>query len=1574
MHLIFERSNGRFKSNCNILALAWTPYYAEDKFRQALFDYHQKQLLELAEQNRVSSSQINPDEVDRIGHLARSHNARLQNGLRRASSSLARDDVSTSSIAETSNPNRALDHRGKSVHPSNSYKTNRIDEFCKRCSYAPRQAREARLSLNPANSHHLDNLEQRVDLTKTIDLNYGRFRDFGWLVVGNVGKIIGVTLTSLVEPPLQSDDGNSNGESRDDLIMFTEEDGACSENSERVLSSREFERLRPDRPSKRTNHNLRGHLDEIILVKWNELYQKLATVDSKGNVLIWARTDGKFTIQTPFYNRTKTVADFKWSNDGKTALICYTDSFMLVGSSTGQRHWHSMLNLEDYHITCASWSPDDETLLLGVSNGNIVIIDLLKSELTEILLDNTNIRAMAWSTGEFSLRSLGCMYLSNQDRMKPQPKLHTKKTLSVAEPLLRRDIPELGDRAAEVCRSKRNKLKSKFDFNYKAQNILAIDFASNTIKLFDGGISDPKPKTVVVDLESYTMQWSSDGSILAVAGFNIHTSAPSVGCLKCRYLNELKFYNQNGRLIYKTPLRHSRYPITAITWAHDDQRLFVATGPHIHCAKVFLGVPSLELLATSCLYQYTRLSTKTDYVSKISMGYFNKLIASWQSEGCTFNISQNATLDIVVGKNNLVNGRSKDLLSISGNNSNVFQYRLPIDIQLKVDRLFSTTIKQPLDERWSMSDIIWHVPRRERRYFCTLVCYTNENEVSSSNHQYTLDSRIHNDDDDQHSTDQHKIFILYLEFQGSLIPILRARRIGFLKPEFVIFDPEAERSNGKKLLRHQRVSDISQSILAHGSSQTNQPDASGTDKTGSQARYLYSKPIKPSATDVDELGKDASHNCSQLHHRPEAARLTSANNFYSPSYGRSHHQEPPNFPNSAHSSSLALDYVRAYLESGVLMMPQEPDFSCLSSINKPRGTTYVRADYRSSQLSSGRFGNSLSESHELVRIKSNVWGTQFKMLNVANRMIRNPSIIGTVSYKASILHLQPRQIILSIRNMSDYCCLCSMHHHCDRLPADKPIGDSLNSKQPRSMQRGRGITKSEQSKYIMEVGDGLRIAPKLERNQTYTRAMQNPHERILCSREQLKSSYHHRRGEPLSERRNRYYKGSYAMDEPSSSRSSRRPKLSSFRAEQDDILTFTLKQGDQVRVEMSSMSELDNKDKAADEEKLELFLEANKALQSIQSITRRLEDMSKAASSIDLSPKSVETERTSTISADQPDPKSPKLVDCYLVPSTPVHRPRRSSGLSIGTTAANRSLVDTVRWNQTRAHRSRAQSEDRVPVELPPPPPSSTLRKRISLKARRLVDGSLRSLYSSSVFTSTDMDSEEDELLVVTKKTVKRSNRKPNSIQSQPATPLKRVANSLRNLAEIHSLGNNLAGKLRPGYEATRQAWNTLDIRAKTIGQRSDAAGTSNDEKQRQRCQSSELSGSSSSVDSLDTGNAREMKRNQMKRAREEAEICFKTYKSPLGSAARPVKLNSCKPSQSKLDKRQIGYNHDRKDVERATKCDYLNCSCQQQFHLSNRPPIWNESNQVYQLDFGGRVTQESAKNLQIDFDGNLVS
>uniref|UniRef100_A0A7E4V4L2 Tub domain-containing protein n=1 Tax=Panagrellus redivivus TaxID=6233 RepID=A0A7E4V4L2_PANRE len=47
--------------------------------------------------------------------------------------------------------------------------------------------------------------------------------------------------------------------------------------------------------------------------------------------------------------------------------------------------------------------------------------------------------------------------------------------------------------------------------------------------------------------------------------------------------------------------------------------------------------------------------------------------------------------------------------------------------------------------------------------------------------------------------------------------------------------------------------------------------------------------------------------------------------------------------------------------------------------------------------------------------------------------------------------------------------------------------------------------------------------------------------------------------------------------------------------------------------------------------------------------------------------------------------------------------------------------------------------------------------------------------------------------------------------------------------------------------------------------------------------------------------------------------------------------------------------------------------AAQRMLTMTNKTPFWNEQTQVYQLDFGGRVTQESAKNFQIEYNSEQV-
>uniref|UniRef100_A0A7N5JYA6 TUB like protein 4 n=1 Tax=Ailuropoda melanoleuca TaxID=9646 RepID=A0A7N5JYA6_AILME len=142
-----------------------------------------------------------------------------------------------------------------------------------------------------------------------------RYYEEGWLATGNGRGVVGVTFTS--------------------------------------------SHCRRDRNTpQRINFNLRGHNSEVVLVRWNEPYQKLATCDADGGIFVWIQYEGRWSVEL-VNDRGAQVSDFTWSHDGTQALISYRDGFVLVGSVSGQRHWSSEINLES-QITCGIWTPDDQ--------------------------------------------------------------------------------------------------------------------------------------------------------------------------------------------------------------------------------------------------------------------------------------------------------------------------------------------------------------------------------------------------------------------------------------------------------------------------------------------------------------------------------------------------------------------------------------------------------------------------------------------------------------------------------------------------------------------------------------------------------------------------------------------------------------------------------------------------------------------------------------------------------------------------------------------------------------------------------------------------------------------------------------------------------------------------------------------------------------------------------------------------------------------------------------------------------------------------------------------------------------
>lgn len=190
-------------------------------------------------------------------------------------------------------------------------------------------------------------------------LNRHSYYQEGWLATGNVRGLVGVTFTS----------------------------SHCKKTADSPL---------------RTNYNLRGHHSHVVLVRWNEPYQKLASCDSSGIIFVWIKYEGRWSVEL-INDRNTPVTNFAWSHDGRMALICYRDGFVLVGSVAGQRYWSSMLNLP-CTITSGVWTPDDQQVYFGTNTGLIIVMDVNGAMVSQVSIGGGRcITGMAWSCEKFRM-------------------------------------------------------------------------------------------------------------------------------------------------------------------------------------------------------------------------------------------------------------------------------------------------------------------------------------------------------------------------------------------------------------------------------------------------------------------------------------------------------------------------------------------------------------------------------------------------------------------------------------------------------------------------------------------------------------------------------------------------------------------------------------------------------------------------------------------------------------------------------------------------------------------------------------------------------------------------------------------------------------------------------------------------------------------------------------------------------------------------------------------------------------------------------------------------------------------
>ncbi|XP_075563510.1 tubby-related protein 4 isoform X1 [Pelecanus crispus] len=351
-----------------------------------------------------------------------------------------------------------------------------------------------------------------------------RYYEEGWLATGNGRGVVGVTFTS--------------------------------------------SHCRRDRSTpQRINFNLRGHNSEVVLVRWNEPFQKLATCDADGGIFVWIQYEGRWSVEL-VNDRGAQVSDFTWSHDGTQALISYRDGFVLVGSVSGQRHWSSEINLES-QITCGIWTPDDQQVLFGTADGQVIVMDCHGRMLAHVLLhESDGILSMSWNYPSFLVEDSSESDTDSDDYSPPQD----------------------GPAAYPV----------------PVQNtkpLLTVSFTSGDISLMNN-YDDLSPTIIRSGLKDVVVQWCTQGDLLAVAGMEKQSQLVDLGNGSLLKSALVKFYNVRGEHIYtlETPVQR---PIISICWGHRDSRLLMASGPALYVVRVEHRVSSLQLLCqqtiASCL-------------------------------------------------------------------------------------------------------------------------------------------------------------------------------------------------------------------------------------------------------------------------------------------------------------------------------------------------------------------------------------------------------------------------------------------------------------------------------------------------------------------------------------------------------------------------------------------------------------------------------------------------------------------------------------------------------------------------------------------------------------------------------------------------------------------------------------------------------------------------------------------------------------------------------------------------------------------------------------------------------------
>ncbi len=299
--------------------------------------------------------------------------------------------------------------------------------------------------------------------------------------------------------------------------------------------------------------------------------------------------------------------------------------------------------------------------------------------------------------------------------------------------------------------------------------------------------------------------------------------------------------------------------------------------------------------------------------------------------------------------------------------SKVATVPVPEPLKCSLSELFTPSLCCYLPDYQRIREFVFRPPPTRTRLHCTLMRHEVEVEAAvgklengSTSSRATAAA----------ATGENSVYVLYLEYMGGLVPILKGKRSSKLKTEFFIYDPEVSREAVIPLCKPPGLAKATllNSKLPSGRS--------------SSASATLGK-VDPADSNDDDVAKSSSLSFPYL--TPKTRRRLRSR------------------------SAQFRRYLGRHQDSAAGQGAQPADEGALQrATNKPNCSSSTPDVPVSLPCPSSSVVNDLPEQSKIVYIASNIWGTKFKFIGLSSML---PTDLGTMRYRTSFLHLQVKVIV-----------------------------------------------------------------------------------------------------------------------------------------------------------------------------------------------------------------------------------------------------------------------------------------------------------------------------------------------------------------------------------------------------------------------------------------------------------------------------------------------------------------------------------------------------------------------------------